>query len=371
MKINIFLASLIGIVCGMDFTSCAPDYETEFNVEKLEVPYKNQAAINFGIEGGERAVAVVTNVPIENWSATSSADWCMVEKQKDKVAVSAGINDSYITRVARVTIAYGYQSYDIDVTQVGKESILLVEGKQDGAVKEIKALEEMFTVKVTTDLELNSISIPDTVPWLQAVSVQPSENETEKIVTFKAENNISSTPRYGKIMLQSSQNYDHIATFVVAQSAKYAFRNIPLTVNMLSTNAQETNEGDIKYLVDNDAGTFFHSAWSYTVNEAHYFQIRLADPITGCKFWYQNRNSGGGGKTTKVTITVSSDNQTWTKLAEITSGLPTGGGSQYQSGEYFSPIVFKYFRFTVNNTNENSVHFSMAEFKLDEIYDLD
>ncbi len=363
---------LIVIACsGIGLTSCAPDYETKFNVEKLEVPYKSQGIINFTIEGGSKDIKVETNLTPEKWSARSNAEWCQVEKHAAKVTVSAGVNDSYINRVARITVAYGHQSYDIGVTQRGKESILLVEGKQQGVVKQITALDESLSVRVSTDLDLDHILIPDTVHWLQVVSVEPSESEMEKIVTFKTEQNISSNPRYGKVILQSSQDYERVASFVIAQKAKFAFRDILLTPEMLSTNAQETKEGDIKNLIDGEAGTYFHSAWSFSVNEAHYFQIKLVKPITGCKFWYQNRNNNNG-KPVEVAITVSADGTTWTSLDNITSGLPTGGASQYQSKDYFTPVAFEYFRFTVNKTNDKvaPTFFNMAEFKIYEIYDL-
>ena len=375
MNKNLFSIGLIGLICvclaSIGVTSCVADYETEFTVESLIVPDASLAPITFKIEGGNKEVMVETNVPIENWRATSNADWCRIDKQKDKVIISAGNNDQFTNRIALITISYGHQSYEIPVTQLGQESYLLIEDKGEGTVKEIAAVEKSFSIAVKTNLKLDHVLIPDTVPWLHVASVQDIENSTEKIVTFSVDPNMGSTPRYGRVMLQSSQNYIHTPTFTVIQKEKYAVKLVELKESMLSSNALEPKEGPIKNLIDNNPGTYFHSAWSYSISEAHYIQIDLGMLIMGCKFWYQNRNNNNG-KPTDVTIFISDDGTNWSELTHISSGLPTGAASQYESEDYIAPSSFRYFRFTVNKTNGGNAptYFNMAEFKLYELYDL-
>ena len=79
MKKNILIIGLAGMI-GMSsgFISCSPDYETEFNVEKLVVPDKSQAPIIFPLKGGESEIIVETNVPFGNWHAKSNAEWCQL-----------------------------------------------------------------------------------------------------------------------------------------------------------------------------------------------------------------------------------------------------------------------------------------------------
>ena len=128
MKNNILIFALVGALIWMfSVTSCAPDYQTEFNVESLVIPDKGLSPIFFSIGGGEKAIDVVTNVPLANWTASSNSDWCIVKKQDGKVTVTAGNNDLFLTRIARVTIAYGHQTYSINVTQSGNEPQLLFE----------------------------------------------------------------------------------------------------------------------------------------------------------------------------------------------------------------------------------------------------
>lgn len=144
-----------------------------------------------------------------------------------------------------------------------------------------------------------------------------------------------------------------------------AYNRIPLNVDMLSTNAQEVNEGPIANLIDDNPATFFHSAWSFAVADPHYFQVDLKNEITKYRFDYQNRNNANG-KPTDVKIMVSSNGSDWEELAHIDSGLPTEAGSKYSSVEYTASKPFKHFRFVVHKTNSGTAptFFNMAEFSI-------
>lgn len=144
-----------------------------------------------------------------------------------------------------------------------------------------------------------------------------------------------------------------------------AYNRVPLTVEMLSTNAQEPSEGPIANLIDGNAATYFHSAWSVAVSEAHYFQIKLDNPISMCRYDYQNRNNANG-KPQEYKIMVSDNGKDWSELSHITSGLPTGAGSTYSSEQLTHTKPFSYFRLVMYRTNSGSAptFFSMAEFSL-------
>lgn len=60
-------------------TSCAPDYETDFEVKTLTVPDNFLALVQFPVEGGEAKADVETNVELANWKATSNASWLTIE----------------------------------------------------------------------------------------------------------------------------------------------------------------------------------------------------------------------------------------------------------------------------------------------------
>jgi hypothetical protein len=121
--------------------------------------------------------------------------------------------------------------------------------------------------------------------------------------------------------------------------------------------------------VDGNTGNYFHSRWSDSgggITEPHYFQITLDEPVhVGCIFNYRNR-SNGNGKPQDVSIMISADGEVWNELTHLTSGLPTGSGSSYESDYIPVDEPFKYFRFVVNKTNDGNAptFFSLAEFEL-------
>jgi hypothetical protein len=351
---------LFGLIGALGITSCKPDYETEFEVKTLVVPNKSLAPVLFPLEGGEAIAEVKTNVALNDWSTSSNATWLSVEKKEGKVTMSAGSNHTYASRLARVTIEYGHQAYSINVTQSGIPPLLLVEGERTGIVKSVGAAATTLSVRVKSNIALDHILIPDTVDFVHFGAITDvAGSADEKTVTFDIDPNISRNARYSSITLQSSDNYNHTASFVISQ-AGMVFVEIPLTEAMLSTNAQEPREGPIRNLLDGDPGSFFHTAWSFSVDEPHFFQVALNDPIAGCVFWFQNRNASGG-EPTDVLIQVSADGVQWSDLTHITSGLPTGSSSEYESAYLAADSPFTHFRFTVN---KNPRHFSLAEFKL-------
>lgn len=64
---------------------------------------------------------------------------------------------------------------------------------------------------------------------------------------------------------------------------------IPLTADMLSTNAQEASEGPIANAIDGNFGTFFHSDWHGNVSDPHYFQVTLPKAYSKVMIIYYNR----------------------------------------------------------------------------------
>lgn len=222
MKKNIILIALIGVfIAALSLNGCSPDYETDFEVKTLVVPDKSLSPVFFKIEGGESVAMVETNVPMNMWIASSNADWLKVDKQTEKVKITAGNNDIYTTRTGRVTIAYGHQSYDIVVTQLGKESTILVDGKRNGIQKHVTSTQESLDVKVVSNLTLNNIIVPDTVTWVHLLpQTRVSDSGVEETLTFNLDANTDTVPRFCEVILQSSDNYDYITTFTIKQAKR-------------------------------------------------------------------------------------------------------------------------------------------------------
>ena len=93
-KRQILIIGLTGILgTFVALSSCGPDYETEFNVLTLTIPSESQAAVVFPLSGGEHEIEVETNVALDNWTVSSNAEWCKLQKQEGKVTVSADQNE--------------------------------------------------------------------------------------------------------------------------------------------------------------------------------------------------------------------------------------------------------------------------------------
>lgn len=141
------------------------------------------------------------------------------------------------------------------------------------------------------------------------------------------------------------------------------YNRIPLTVDMLASNAQENVEGPIAHLIDNNPDTYFHSAYTYSVNAPHNISVDLKEKITIVSFKYQNRfNNNGKAQHIKV---WAFDGE-WMMLKEINSGLPVASGSIYSSQTFVAPRPFNKFLIEVMATNSGSspTFFNMAEFYL-------
>ena len=232
MKKNILIIGLTGILgTFVALSSCGPDYETEFNVLTLTIPSESQAAVVFPLSGGEHEIEVETNVALDNWTVSSNAEWCKLQKQEGKVTVSADQNEGYKQRIAEVTIAYGHQSYSISVKQFGLEPVIDIPGLTDDGMKAVDAKATSLSIQVNTNLNLDVITVPDTCNWvrfnepkeLKAKKGQKAvkaEDIVKKNLVFSLDQNTDTIVRYCTISLQSSQNYNCVGTFIIKQQPR-------------------------------------------------------------------------------------------------------------------------------------------------------
>ena len=232
MKKNILIIGLTGILgTFVALSSCGPDYETEFNVLTLTTPSESQAAVVFPLSGGEHEIEVETNVALDNWTVSSNAEWCKLQKQEGKVTVSADQNEGYKQRIAEVTIAYGHQSYSISVKQFGLEPVIDIPGLTDDGMKAVDAKATSLSIQVNTNLNLDVITVPDTCNWvrfnepkeLKAKKGQKAvkaEDIVKKNLVFSLDQNTDTIVRYCTITLQSSQNYNCVGTFIIKQQPR-------------------------------------------------------------------------------------------------------------------------------------------------------
>lgn len=357
MKKNRLFFVILGIISFMiGVHSCAPDYETEFEVKTLKVPDQYLAPIHFSIEGGQKDIAVETNVPVENWKAESNADWCKVEKSAGKAVISATQNDLHMTRVALVTVSYGHQSYNIPVSQTGLQASILIEGQTSGVIKEVDVDGGEFSVVLESNVVIDNITVPDTTTWLK-LSGPVVENGTQKTLKFAVEPSYAGRIRYSTILVQSSQDFSKVVTFVIKQNERIWSDPIavPLTLDMLSANATQYGDGQgLPGLIDNDINTFYHTLWSDVSpgGKPHYVQINLTEALRFIRFDYHGRNGGGGqGDVKRAAIFVSEtggdDDSEWFKAATITYDMSLNQRGALYVGNDVTDLgnPYKYIRF--------------------------
>lgn len=132
-----------------------------------------------------------------------------------------------------------------------------------------------------------------------------------------------------------------------------------------SSNAPETSEGSLGALIDNNYGTFFHSAWSYNVEGAHHLQMEVSEPTESIFFYFKKRSQNNNNRPTDITIFGSNDGDTFTEITTINSGFPTEAAVlDYTSEIITASEAYKHFRFVVNATSNNTAFFTFSEFYL-------
>lgn len=157
-------------------------------------------------------------------------------------------------------------------------------------------------------------------------------------------------------------------------ATSYIVTQLSLTADSLSTNAQEPRSGPIANLVDGDLSNFFHSAWSVDIPGPHWFQVNLGEEIADhYKFFYGNR-SNAANKPVDFDLMGSTDGENWFLLRNFTKdadGLNVASGGTWTSEVYKVDKPFSYIRFIVNRTNNNTVFFTMSEFRFYDVVEID
>lgn len=153
------------------------------------------------------------------------------------------------------------------------------------------------------------------------------------------------------------------------------------------TNAQEIKEGPIANLLDDNAGTFFHSNWSSTTAPAdgldHHLTVDLGNnAISSFKFHYQARDDvydWNGSYPSTIKVQGSKDGEVYIDLAIIEPKTAEDNtprdGDEWTSDVIGNGTPYSYLRFMVTATKyydqsactgqkDGHLYFHMAEFDL-------
>lgn len=156
----------------------------------------------------------------------------------------------------------------------------------------------------------------------------------------------------------------------------YQMEEIPLTTDMLSTNAP-SNFGDegLDRMLDGNINTYFHSTWgegAYTklpLDEHPYLQVHLQHSIRKWAFEYTTRNDTDERCPSSFLIEASNDGTNWTEVRTLTEedGIPTNGYAlQYTSPVIDMGLEYEYLRFTMTSATYKN-YLCLAEFSLSEV----
>lgn len=137
-----------------------------------------------------------------------------------------------------------------------------------------------------------------------------------------------------------------------AATPTFISRQIDITVDDLSTNAQETSEGPIANLIDDDYNTMFHTAWSRVVAGPHWLQVNLNQTISShFRFQYITRSNPKDAPV-DFDLLGSTDGNDWFAIKKFTKeedNLPVAF-AYFNSETYEATRPFSMIRISVNGT---------------------
>ena len=141
--------------------------------------------------------------------------------------------------------------------------------------------------------------------------------------------------------------------------------------SQLWSNALETKEGSLGNLIDDNKNTFFHSAWSYSIEETHALFADLGEPVEEFVFTFSPRQSSYNDFPAEIVIYGSNDVSnwedaaTWTEVEHLTDGFPTNYDQDYTSPFIEMETAYRYFKFEVPKSySQRGVYFNLSEFQV-------
>lgn len=122
------------------------------------------------------------------------------------------------------------------------------------------------------------------------------------------------------------------------------------------------NNGRVVHLLDNDPSTFWHSQWQGgTPGPPHWFSFDMgtANVLNGVMFL--DRQCGCTNRPKDVTISVSTDNVTWTDAATLNLANTTS----WQKFTFGTPLqAARYLKVTITGMYDAQTYTNLAEFKV-------
>ncbi len=147
------------------------------------------------------------------------------------------------------------------------------------------------------------------------------------------------------------------------------------SVSQFSSPCTEPSEGSINALIDGDAGSFWHSAWSggAVSGGTHYLQVELTQSLEAAAFTFTRRSDAANDHVTLWGVYGTNDSEAakdaCTLLATIST--PFGSNNETLTSDAFRVGDYKYLRFYGEAMHPSTRgYFHMSEFQLYEAKNL-
>ena len=138
--------------------------------------------------------------------------------------------------------------------------------------------------------------------------------------------------------------------------------------SQISSNASDMQEGqNLGALIDRNSDTFWHSDWHDQVQDTHYLQFALDEPITGDLVIYVQRRMIDTDHVTKLGLHGSNDKTNWTPIRDVELGNAEYGAEYTTAPISMNGKSYKYLRFYLLESNRGNIFGHFAEFHLGEI----
>ena len=140
-----------------------------------------------------------------------------------------------------------------------------------------------------------------------------------------------------------------------------------------SSNAVEPSEGSLVNLLDGVyQGSYFHSAYTGTVNDYHYLQADLGNNATNnIRIFFKKRAENNNNRPTEILVQGSNDGTEFTDIKTIAEGLPTDANVLCYVSDNIKPASeesYRYYRFVVKKTNNDAKNGDYVFFTFSEFY---
>ena len=136
----------------------------------------------------------------------------------------------------------------------------------------------------------------------------------------------------------------------------------------------ETSEGSFDNVLNDDASTFWHSAWSSgsVSNHTHYFHVSLAAPVEGTIQCFMRRRNVANDHITSLGVfgandesALGSENEDgWIELGSFNLSANASSSQTVYSNGVSLPEGYQYFRFYIDGTTTGRGYGHFATFQL-------